>query len=230
MNTNHTLLTVLETLFQTVNFLGGTPLHYACRTGSLECVTALMSHCKFSINMSDSKGLTPIHRAAQNDQIAVVRSLLRRKPDLLEIPALEGLVEEIKIFFIMLNRLKKILAGLIIIRDGATPLLYAASGGALTTFKFLIKLGADLNKRDVHGDSLISRAAINFNAELLKFILSLDDLDSDKVWETLVGKLAFMKMYYHEIFVLSFKKQFKLFTADTLMLFFNCNNWHVLKL
>jgi len=141
----------------------GTPLHYACRTGSLECVTALMSHCKFSINMSDSKGLTPIHQAAQNDQIAVVRSLLRRKPDLLEIPALEG--------------------------DGATPLLYAASGGALTTFKFLIKLGADLDKRDVYGDSLINRAAINFNAELLKFLLSLDDLDSDKVWETLVEML-----------------------------------------
>ena len=77
-------------IFQTVKLLGGTPLHYACRTGSLECVTALMSHCKFSINMSDSKGLTPIHRAAQNDQVAVVRSLLRRKPDLLEIPALEG--------------------------------------------------------------------------------------------------------------------------------------------
>lgn len=84
-----------------------------------------------------------------------------------------------------------------IIRDGATPLLYAASGGALTTFKFLIKLGADLDKRDVYGDSLINRAAINFNAELLKFLLSLDDLDSDKVWETLVGELQFIQKYYY---------------------------------
>ena len=68
-------------------------------------------------------------------------------------------------------------------------MLYAASGGALTTLKFLIKCGANLSKQDIYGDSLITRAAINFNAELLKYLLSLDDLDSNKVWGTLVGEL-----------------------------------------
>lgn len=146
----------------------GTPLQYAARTGSLECLSALIAS-KIKLVTSDGIGRTAIHHAAAADQLPVVRMLLKRQPDLLEIPALSS--------------------------NHATPLLSASSSGALTTLKFLIEQGADLKKFDINGDTVVHVAALNFHDEVLMYLVKLSEeseavnATSLQVWKSLVEML-----------------------------------------
>ena len=53
-----------------------TPLHYACRHGSVDVAQQLITHCKYSIENKDGKGRTPLHTAAQYGQVSTLKYLL----------------------------------------------------------------------------------------------------------------------------------------------------------
>ena len=64
---------------------GATALIFATRCGSLPCVTALLAS-KANPMLSDGQGWSAIHAAASSDQTPIIRSFLRRHPNLLETP------------------------------------------------------------------------------------------------------------------------------------------------
>nr|CAB3221607.1 ankyrin and armadillo repeat-containing protein [Phallusia mammillata] len=116
------------------------PLHFAARCGALECVTALLAS-KVNPMVSDARNHSAIHHACATGHTAIVRSLLRRPPNLLEMPATGG--------------------------DNVTPLLAAASNGALQTLKFLLKCGATITACDVNNDGPIQRAELKYHTDFI---------------------------------------------------------------
>ena len=68
--------------------LGITPLHLAAKCGSLDAALCLVGN-KVDVVMSDSQGWAAIHHAAFYDQAAVVRIILRKFPDQMELESFD---------------------------------------------------------------------------------------------------------------------------------------------
>ena len=71
----------------------------------------------------------------------------------------------------------------------STPLLLAASSGALCTLQSLIELGADVLRSDQHGNNVIHLAALRCHANILEFFNTCQQPQVD-VWLILVGQSA----------------------------------------
>ena len=81
-------------------------------------------------------------------------------------------------------------------RDNGTPLLVAATCGALLALKFLIHRGACVTARDVTGDGVVERAALNYHADIIEYFAQGPESEGImskfkvlKVWTTVVGEL-----------------------------------------
>ena len=70
----------------------------------------------------------------------------------------------------------------------STPLLLAASSGALSALKCLINLGAFVLRKDAEGNNIIHLAAMRFHTNVLEFFIRWNHPDV-KVWDIVVGKL-----------------------------------------
>nr|XP_020849203.1 ankyrin and armadillo repeat-containing protein isoform X3 [Phascolarctos cinereus] len=140
---------------------GPTPLHLAAQAGSLEATICLLSH-KADYTLCEKRGWMPIHVAAFYDNICIISVLCRKEPSLLEA---ETAAE---------NR--------------CTPLLLAATSGALDTLHYLFSHGADWQKTDSKGNNIIHLSVLNFHTEVLKHIIELN-IPELPVWKTLVGML-----------------------------------------
>nr|XP_056717208.1 ankyrin and armadillo repeat-containing protein [Euleptes europaea] len=146
--------------FRTV--LGPAALHFAAQSCSLESLHFLLA-VKADYFMPDNRGWMPIHFAAFYDNIACFTVLYRKSPDLLE--------TETRAEY------------------HSTPLLLAATSGALDTIQYLFSLGVNWLKKDSEGNNLIHLAVLNFHTEVLKHLIELNIADLP-VWTTLVGMLA----------------------------------------
>jgi ankyrin repeat protein len=71
----------------------------------------------------------------------------------------------------------------------STPLLLAASSGALSTLKCLIDLGAYVLRCDENGNNAVHLAAMRYHANVLEFFIQWNHAEVD-VWNTLVGTEA----------------------------------------
>ena len=69
----------------------------------------------------------------------------------------------------------------------STPLLLAASSGALAAVKCLIDLGGYILRIDAQGNNVIHLAALRFHINILEFFILWDHRDVP-VWVILVGK------------------------------------------
>lgn len=119
---------------QQIDFMaiGPMPLHYAARCGSLDSLSCLLANYA-SISFSDHEGMCPIHHACFFDNVPVVKLMLRKQPELLEVATKS--------------------------ESRKTPILVAASAGSLETVKCLIEHGANLSYQDDNGYNLIHIAA-----------------------------------------------------------------------
>ena len=72
-------------------------------------------------------------------------------------------------------------------RTMSTPLLLAASSGALSTLQCLIELGADVLRSDQLGNNVIHLAALRCHANVLEFFSAWQQPQVD-VWLLLVGR------------------------------------------
>jgi len=73
------------------------------------------------------------------------------------------------------------------VRMKSTPLLLAASSGALSTLRALIELGADVLQCDQLGNNVIHLASLRCHANILEFFSACQQPLVD-VWLVLVGK------------------------------------------
>ncbi|TFK13595.1 Peflin [Platysternon megacephalum] len=112
--------------------------------------------------LTDDRGWMAIHFAAFYDNISCITVLYRKDPDLLEA---ETTAEY-----------------------HSTPLLLAATSGALDTLQYLFSLGANWKKTDSEGNNIIHLAVLYFHTEILKHLIQLDNPDLP-VWNTLVEML-----------------------------------------
>ena len=69
----------------------------------------------------------------------------------------------------------------------SSPLLLAASSGALCAVMCLIELGALILKKDDSGNNIIHLAAMHFHTNVLEYFIQWDNPDVP-VWSILVGK------------------------------------------
>lgn len=74
-----------------------------------------------------------------------------------------------------------------IFRNQCTPLLLAATSGALDTIQYLLSLGANWRKTDTKGNNIIHLSVLTFHTEVLKHIIELN-IPELPVWKTLVGE------------------------------------------
>ncbi|XP_015264330.1 PREDICTED: ankyrin and armadillo repeat-containing protein, partial [Gekko japonicus] len=153
--------------------VGPAALHLAAQSGSLESLHFLLA-LKADYRMPDNRGWMPIHFAAYYDNIACFAVLYRKSPDLLEA---ETRAEH-----------------------HSTPLLLAATSGALDTIQYLFTLLVNWLKKDSEGNNMIHLAVLNFHTEVLKHLIELD-LPDLPVWTTLVGMLDCIEYVRREMAV-----------------------------
>ncbi|XP_063115499.1 ankyrin and armadillo repeat-containing protein isoform X1 [Cavia porcellus] len=140
---------------------GPTPLHLAAQACSLETSICLLSF-KADYTLSEKRGWMPIHFAAFYDNISIIIVLYRKDPTVLEAEATA--------------------------ENQCTPLLLAATSGALDTIQYLFSLGANWRKTDTKGNNIIHLSVLTFHTEVLKYIIQLN-IPELPVWKTLVEML-----------------------------------------
>lgn len=69
----------------------------------------------------------------------------------------------------------------------STPLLLAASSGALKALKCLTALGADIRRQDGQGNNIVVLASMRFHTNILEFLIEWNH-PHVPVWRILVGK------------------------------------------
>ncbi|XP_071948397.1 ankyrin and armadillo repeat-containing protein-like [Antedon mediterranea] len=152
-----------------ITSIGPTPLHYAARCGSLEAALCLICNHADS-TLGDQDGWAAIHHAAFFDHASIMRLVIRKFENQVELETYDKLRQ--------------------------TPLLLAASSGALESVKILIGLGANIKRRDTEGNNMVQLAALRFHTNVLEYFIDWDHQDAP-VWKTLVGMLTsgdFVKM------------------------------------
>uniref|UniRef100_A0A8C8U5Q5 Ankyrin and armadillo repeat containing n=1 Tax=Peromyscus maniculatus bairdii TaxID=230844 RepID=A0A8C8U5Q5_PERMB len=140
---------------------GPTPLHLAAQACSLEATICLLCF-KADYTLTEKRGWMPIHFAAFYDNICIIIALCRKDPSLLEAEATA--------------------------ENQCTPLLLAATSGALDTIQYLFSLGANWRKTDTKGNNIIHLSVLTFHTEVLKYIIELN-IPELPVWKTLVEML-----------------------------------------
>ena len=70
---------------------------------------------------------------------------------------------------------------------GSTPLLLAASSGALSALRCLLSLGAYILRVDEEGNNMVHLAAMRFHTNILEYFIEWNHPDI-QVWEILVGE------------------------------------------
>ncbi|KAK7009037.1 ankyrin and armadillo repeat-containing protein [Biomphalaria glabrata] len=140
---------------------GPTALHMAARCGSLDAACCLVSN-DADMSLIDQDGWTPIHYAAFFDHKSILTLLLRKDMELLEQTTTNDLL--------------------------STPLLLAASSGALSAVKCLIDHGADIQARDTEGNNVVILATLRFHTSVLEYFIKINN-EAVPVWHILVEML-----------------------------------------
>lgn len=128
-------------MFDGIN--GRTCLHYAAKSGHLECVQIVLDAAQLPavtqtwgfaryLNVRDSSGATPLHLAARSSHATVVRLLLSKGS------------------FVSATTTRSGGSGC---GFGSTPLHYAARGGSTECVKELLAWGADRMQRNSQGQT-----------------------------------------------------------------------------
>lgn len=86
-------------------------------------------------------------------------------------------------------------------RNQCTPLLLAATSGAMDTIQYLLSLGANWRKTDNKGNNIIHLSVLNFHTEVVKYIIKLD-IPELPVWKTLVGEYGTCAIFVNTLIII----------------------------
>ncbi|XP_030846615.1 ankyrin and armadillo repeat-containing protein-like [Strongylocentrotus purpuratus] len=141
--------------------VGTTPLHLAAKSGSLDSALLMVSNHGDMVS-ADNAGWAAIHHASFYNHAPIIRMFIRKFEDQMELETWDKLRQ--------------------------TPLLLAASSGALESVKILIELGAKILKTDTERNNMVHLAALRFHTYVLEFFIEWNHKDAP-VWKTLVEML-----------------------------------------
>lgn len=147
--------------YNNISAQGVSPLHLAARCGSLDSLSCLIAY-KADVNILDNQGWAPIHYASYYNHVDCVVHLVHKDKRLLELTSTDESV--------------------------STPVLLAASSGALDVLKCLIVLGAKYTSTTYHNNGVVHLAAFNFHTNILEYFIEWDNKDLP-VWDILVDML-----------------------------------------
>lgn len=147
--------------YNNISSQGVSPLHLAARCGALDSLVCLVAY-KADVMMFDSQGWVSAHYAAYFNHVDCLLHLIRHEPKLLELRSKDELE--------------------------STPILLAASSGALDAVKYLIEQGVQYTSTDKEGNGAVHLAALHFHTNTLEYFISWDN-DDVPVWDLLVGML-----------------------------------------
>ena len=133
-------------------------LFKAINEKNFQNVSSLMNSTNININVLDTNGYTPIHRAIYNNDLATVNELLKNTN--LNINSKLDIAVNINGWYL----------------GGATPLILASYLGYTNIVKTLLNNNADIKARDdIDGSMAIHMAAANGNNEVIEILLSKDE-------------------------------------------------------
>ena len=133
-------------------------LFKAINEKNFQNVSLLMNSTNININVLDTNGYTPIHRAIYNNDLATVNELLKNTN--LNINSKLDIAVNINGWYL----------------GGATPLILASYLGYTNIVKTLLDNNADIKARDdIDGSMAIHMAAANGNNEVIEILLSKDE-------------------------------------------------------
>jgi hypothetical protein len=126
----------------------------ASRSGELQLVQTILDRDTTAIRMSNDRGSTALHFAAENGHLQIVELLLDRGAD----------VEVIDV-------------------DGDTPLMCAAITGQSEIFKMLLSRGADADVLNVNENGVLHYAAMSGSVEIVRLLLDKGaDIEKSDSW------------------------------------------------
>ena len=147
--------------YNNISSQGVSPLHLAARCGALDSLICLVTY-KADVMMYDSQGWVSVHYAAFFNHVDCLLHLIHHEPKLLELKSKDALE--------------------------STPILLAASSGALDAVKCLIELGSQYTSVDKEGNGAVHLAALHFHTNTLEYFISWNNSEVP-VWDLLVGML-----------------------------------------
>lgn len=148
--------------YNNVSAKGVSPLHLAARCGALDSLVCLVAY-KADVMMFDNHGWVSAHYAAFFNHVDCLLHLIQHEPHLLELKSSDRLE--------------------------STPILLAASSGALDAVKCLIDEGAQYTSTDTEGNGAVHLAALHFHTNILQYFISWNNNEMP-VWDLLVGMLT----------------------------------------
>jgi ankyrin repeat protein len=163
---------------EAVNKEGWTALNSAAANGHLEIVELLLAK-GVSLAVANKAGFTPLHSAASNGQVEVVETLYKGGADISVINRQYGSLLNYfayRGYTSYLNTAYSQDQASLHLRDadGRTPLHFAARGGHVGTFSYLITLGLDHSGQDAKGDRLLSYACSGGSVDIINVILGME--------------------------------------------------------
>ncbi len=142
--------------------VGPMPLHYAARCGSLDAASCLLANYG-NISFADNKGWAPIHHACYFDNVSIIKLLIRKQQELLELATRS--------------------------ESRQTPILVAASAGSLEAVKCLIKLGANISYHDEYSYNLIHLATHHSHKNVIEYFIE-NKYPQLHTWNLLINMLT----------------------------------------
>ena len=149
-----------------------TPLHYACRHGRVDVAQQLITHCKYSIESKDGKGRTPLHAAAQYDQVSTFKYLLHNLFVTEELSVSLKLRYGSMLAHTLTSLFQKKISGSHRDQSGNTPLHTACVYGQLDIVQLLTReIGCDPNDTNCEGRSCLHLAAQHDHLPLVRYLI-----------------------------------------------------------
>ena len=162
---------------------GSTLLHFASRDAEQEIVEFLLKLNQISVNATNSTQATPLMFACSDGgRLDNIKTLIQYGADInargingstLLHYAFRYSKQEIVEFLLKSNQVSVNATN----NDQVTPLMLACSdGGRLDNMKTLIQYGADINARDINGETLLHIASRYAEQEIVELMLKLNQI------------------------------------------------------
>ncbi|MBI1215659.1 MAG: hypothetical protein GC185_07565 [Alphaproteobacteria bacterium] len=188
------LTTEAAMLVNSVNLLGRTPLHLAVLKKH-EKLACDMIAAGGNVNQPDNKGFTPLHEAAEANDLPMMRALIRHGADVAKSQksnqttplilairnAAQGKEDSDAIIGLLLDNNADVNTA---DTDGQTPLMAAAAKGNDALVGMLLAAGADATARDRLGRNVLQHCAQGVKKEtVVQMIDAGADTESRDTWQ-----------------------------------------------
>lgn len=156
------------------------PLHFAAYYGHLNVVKYLIEETHADINIKDDSGRTPMHLAALNGQLYIVKYLIEKEADLNSIDDFQQTPLIYAASYGALNIVKYLIEDVsenITNIDESEILHSAARGDNLDVVQYLIKKGANVNKKNYIGETPLFIATRYGHINVVKYLIEEANAD-----------------------------------------------------